>query len=185
MLRRSSKLLASYLEDAFSHSASTLTQPCRSFAVKVLEEHRDKCDPDNSNVTKFELVNDPELWKYVERLIPQRVIPPCPKEPGLSGWTPPTLSKEQAKTLPYFVVRTRNHMLPVYLVTEIRGPRYITYVRKVQGDPWVLRNDVQAYLKHLFPDRTIVTKVNELTQTVGFKGKFVDEVTEYLLGKGF
>lgn len=34
----------------------------------------------------------------------------------------------QAKKIPYFVARTVNHMLPVYMETEIRGEGLITYL---------------------------------------------------------
>ncbi|XP_022664542.1 probable 39S ribosomal protein L49, mitochondrial [Varroa destructor] len=160
-------------------------QPHRKYAVEVPDEHRHNFDPENPNLTKFEVVDDPEVWKYVERILPQRTIPPSPKEEGASGWKPARLTREEARNLPYFVARTKNHMLPVYLKEEVRGPRYITYVCKVHGDPWALRNELKLYLDELFPQQHIVTKVNELTQKVGFKGKFVNEITEFLLKKGF
>lgn len=77
-------------------------------------------------------------------------------------------------------------MLPVYEEAEIRGPRYITYVRKIQGDPWAFRNDLKAYIEEIkTTEKAVRTKVNELTQTVGVKGRYVEEIKEFLLKKGF
>ncbi|XP_022689849.1 probable 39S ribosomal protein L49, mitochondrial [Varroa jacobsoni] len=185
MLRRSSKLFVPCLQGTLVRLALPSVQPHRKYAVEVPDEHRHNFDPENPNLTKFEVVDDPEVWKYVERILPQRTIPPSPKEEGASGWKPARLTREEARNLPYFVARTKNHMLPVYLKEEVRGPRYITYVCKVHGDPWALRNELKLYLDELFPQQHIVTKVNELTQKVGFKGKFVNEITEFLLKKGF
>ena len=63
-------------------------------------------------------VQDPEEWKYVERLLDQsrpKTIPVPEVEPGKvlpSGFTMPTAKRGDS---PYFVKRNPNWMLPVYV----------------------------------------------------------------------
>lgn len=43
-----------------------------------------------------------------------------------------------SSNLPYFVARTKNHMVPVYLrLEEVRGIRKVTIIRHIEGDIWV------------------------------------------------
>jgi len=81
-----------------------------------------------------EVAND--RWQYVERLIPPLVVPPYPvQETYSSGWKPPA---DSGCHFPFFVRRTKNHMVPVYLRLEaIRGERKITLVKHIEGDIWV------------------------------------------------
>ena len=45
---------------------------------------------------------------------------------------------ERQPNLPFFVGRTKNHMVPVYLDLEaIRGQRKITMIKHIEGDIWV------------------------------------------------
>ncbi|XP_003743673.1 probable 39S ribosomal protein L49, mitochondrial [Galendromus occidentalis] len=157
----------------------------RLSSTDIPEKHLDKFDVDNPNYTKFEVVSDPDVWSHVERLMPKKIVPPSPTEGGPSGWTPVRLTREEARELPYFVQRTRNHMLPVYQRVDIRGPRYVTVVRKVQGDPWALRNALKEHIKQIRGTDDVTTMVNELTQTVGIKGQLVEEVKDFLIMKGF
>lgn len=95
MLRRSSKLFVPCLQGTLARLALPSVQPHRKYAVEVPDEHRHNFDPENPNLTKFEVVDDPEVWKYVERILPQRTIPPSPKEEGASGWKPARLTREE------------------------------------------------------------------------------------------
>uniref|UniRef100_A0A131XGN5 Large ribosomal subunit protein mL49 n=1 Tax=Hyalomma excavatum TaxID=257692 RepID=A0A131XGN5_9ACAR len=131
--------------------------------------------------TKVEEV--PGHWHYVERLLPLKAVPEPPKHEGVtpSGWRPPP---SQPPQLAYFVPRTRNHMLPVYLRKEIRGPRFITQVKHVEGDVWALHNDLKEYLESL-AGKEVLSQVHELGSYVGYKGAYVEEVKEWLYNKGF
>lgn len=122
-------------------------------------------------------------WHFVERLLPLRVVPEPPKHdgPAPSGWRPPL---PEAPPLPYFVRRSRNHLLPVYVHSEIRGPRFITRVRNVEGDLWALHNDLKKHLEGLC-GKEVLSQVHELGSYVGFKGCLEEEVKEWLYSKGF
>lgn len=98
--RRSPCILASLS----SSSATMLRRLVLPFASRagqrlssttVPEEHRDKFDPENPNYTKFEVVEDPDVWSHVERLIPDKRVPPMPDSPGPSGWQPVRLTKAE------------------------------------------------------------------------------------------
>ncbi|KAL3249016.1 hypothetical protein MRX96_056216 [Rhipicephalus microplus] len=95
-----------------------------------------------------------------------------------------TLALSQPPQLPYFVPRTRNHMLPVYLRKEIRGPRFITRVKHIEGDIWAFHDELKKYLESL-ANKEVLSQVHELGSYVGYKGAFVEEVTEWLYKKGF
>ncbi|CAN7936879.1 unnamed protein product [Ixodes hexagonus] len=112
-------------------------------------------------------------WHFVERLLPLKVVPEPPKHdgPAPSGWRPPP---PKAPPLPYYVRRSRNHLLPVYLHSEIRGPRFITRVKNVEGDLWALHNDLKKHLEGLC-GKEVLSQVHELGSYVGFKGCLEDE----------
>lgn len=94
MLRQCVRVLGRNAQNA-AVRPSAAVQAGRGFANAIPPEHSDKFDAENPNFTKFEVVNDPEVWKYVEKLIPSRRIPACPNVEGPSGWKPTTLTREQ------------------------------------------------------------------------------------------
>lgn len=49
------------------------------------------------------------------------------------------LFEESATQWPYYVRRTRNHMMPVYMLTKAGGSQHITKIGKIDGDIWVCR----------------------------------------------
>ncbi|KAJ8956566.1 hypothetical protein NQ317_012638 [Molorchus minor] len=92
---------------------------------------------------KYEVTYNPTDWKYVERILPLSVVPePKKKDNYTSGW------KRQADNLqnrPYFIERTKNHMIPVYLKISQRGIRRETIVKKIQGDIWLLEKELRTF----------------------------------------
>lgn len=135
------------------------------------------------DITQFpevEVVKNAPEWKYVERLLAPRVVPkPVAQSEYPSGWKPP----QPKPDLKYFVARTKNHMLPVYLHRSFRGQRIITAIRRIDGDIWQLEAELR-YLIEKRLNKQIVTRVNEMNGQIELKGDFVTIVEEYLLEKG-
>ncbi|XP_065093084.1 large ribosomal subunit protein mL49 [Ochlerotatus camptorhynchus] len=135
------------------------------------------------DITQFpevEVAKNPPEWKYVERLLASRVVPtPIAKPEYPSGWKPP----KPRSDLKYFVSRTKNFMLPVYLHRSFRGQRIITAVRRIDGDIWQLESELR-YLVEKKLNKSIVTRVNEMNGQIELKGDFVTIVEEFLLEKG-
>lgn len=133
---------------------------------------------------EVEVVHNPPEWKYVERLLPQEIIPkPAQKAEYPSGWQYPTANS--AKDLKYSVLRTKNHMVPVYLHTRFRGQRRITVVRRIEGDIWALEKDLRAVVEKARGGRLCASRVNEMSGQIHFHGDYVDQIREYLKQKGF
>ncbi|XP_055638657.1 probable 39S ribosomal protein L49, mitochondrial [Toxorhynchites rutilus septentrionalis] len=127
-----------------------------------------------------EVVKNPPEWKYIERLISPRVIPkPLSKATYPSGWKPPKPDVD----LKYFVPRTKNYMLPVYLRRTFRGQRIVTALRRVDGDIWQLEAELR-YLIEKKLQKQIVTRVNEMNGLIEFKGDYVTIIKDYLHDKG-
>lgn len=123
----------------------------------------------------------PAEWTYVERLLPFETIPePTPKENYPSGFIP---QKEEAKDLPYFIERTKNQELPIYLQVTYRGDRKISKIKKIEGDIWLLNDEIKHYLKDTHK-RYIQTRVHELARTIEVKGDYVNDLREWAYSKG-
>uniref|UniRef100_A0A1B6MUQ5 Large ribosomal subunit protein mL49 n=1 Tax=Graphocephala atropunctata TaxID=36148 RepID=A0A1B6MUQ5_9HEMI len=138
---------------------------------------------DTSNYTEFEIIHNPEEWKYVERLLPIKWIPdPEPKESYPSGWRP---QKADPEKIAYFVERTKNHMLPVYLHTADRGRQKHTKIRRIEGDIWRLSEELVRYIKPQMGFSSVGVKVEELRRTITLRGDFVDYSKTFLVDKGF
>ncbi|XP_049276687.1 probable 39S ribosomal protein L49, mitochondrial [Anopheles funestus] len=135
---------------------------------------------DVAQFPEVEVVRNPPEWKYVERLLAPRTVPkPIAKESYPSGWKPADPRPE----LKYVVLRTKNHMLPVYLRRAFRGQRRITAIRHVEGDIWQLEAELR-YLIEKQLDRPIITRVNEMSGLIELKGDHVAFVEKFLLEKG-
>ncbi|CAK1583055.1 unnamed protein product [Parnassius mnemosyne] len=131
---------------------------------------------------EFDVVKNPPEWAYVERLLPFDTIPAVsPKEKYPSGWIPP---REEARNLPFFVSRTKNHELPIYLNITFRGMRKITQIRKIDGDIWLLNDEIKIYLKEA-AKRYVETKVHELGKFIEVKGDYVNVLRDWAHTKGF
>ncbi|XP_068631002.1 large ribosomal subunit protein mL49 [Battus philenor] len=131
---------------------------------------------------EYEVVKNPPEWKYVERLLPFETIPAVtPKENYPSGWIPP---REEAKNLPYYMSRTRNHEVPIYLHVTFRGMRKITKIKKIEGDIWLFNDIIKAHLKET-SGKYVETRVHELGQFIEVKGDYVNILRDWAHSKGF
>lgn len=87
---------------------------------------------------------------------------------------------------PYFIHRSRNHMLPVYLEVSMRGTRRITQINNVDGDIWEFEKAIRKYLQRIYGDKKVVaTKVHEVCGHLCIHGDHVSRINEWLLKKGF
>lgn len=130
----------------------------------------------------YEIIKKPPEWKYVERLLPFSTIPSItPKHSYPSGWVPP---KEEAKDLPYFIPRDKNHDPPIYLEITYRGMRKISRIKKIEGDIWMMNSEIKAYLKSKH-NTYIETRVHELAKSIETKGDYVNDLLQWAYSKGF
>lgn len=131
---------------------------------------------------EYEVVKNPPEWAYVERLMPFDAIPAVkPKEKYPSGWIPPC---EEAKKLPYFISRSKNQELPIYLNITFRGMRKITQIRKIEGDIWLLNDLIKELLKEN-AHKYVETRVHELGRFIEVKGDYVNVLRDWAYSKGF
>lgn len=125
----------------------------------------------------YTISKDPEEWKFVEQALPPLTVPiPKPKEEYPSDWKP---QAENLKDKPYYVGRTRNHMLPVYLEKKFRGTKQTTHVRLIKGDIWLLHDQLVKFLQPESKFR-IQSQVNEFAGFLRFKGDFVNAIKYWL-----
>lgn len=136
---------------------------------------------------KIEILQSPPEWRFVERLVNNRVINEAPVTTDdflPSGWRPQKSVAELKTNFPYFVNRTKNHQVPVYLVSTFRGQRKITKVRRIEGDIWALEKDLKEALQKTRKQR-VETRVNEVSGQIDVKGIHVDEISDFLMQRGF
>ncbi|XP_044749157.1 probable 39S ribosomal protein L49, mitochondrial [Coccinella septempunctata] len=132
--------------------------------------------------TKYEISRSPDEWKYVERIIPPITVPNfAQKEEYHSEFKPPS---GNAKDHPYFIPRTKNHMIPVYLHIQQRGMRRLTVVRKIQGDIWLLGKELETFLQPM-SKKPIRMQINEFTGGIRINGDYVNAIKYWLQEKGF
>lgn len=135
---------------------------------------------------EVEVLKNPPEWKYVERLLPKEVIPKLvPKPEYPSGWKPQSVGMGDIEKVAYYIPRTRNHMIPVYLETTFRGQRRVTVVKHVQGNLWQLERELRQIVEKARNGRKCATRVNEMSGQVRIHGDYVDVVREYLKSKGY
>lgn len=138
---------------------------------------------DLKGLPDYEVLESPPQWKYVERLLFSKTVPkPVSKEEYPSGWIP---QSPDCVNQPYYVPRNKNHMVPVHLKLTFRGQRKITLIKKVQGDIWLLAEEMKAYLKTKHSSKFIIFRVHELSGNIEVKGDFYYDVKDFLLKKGF
>jgi len=141
---------------------------------------------------EFVATQNPEEWKYVDRLVEaaKSKTVPVPKLDSVaaSGFLMP-LAKPKDYT--YFVRRTLNHMLPVYvskLAVDNNGASdkgiTITSVKKVEGDVFKLREDLCEFLLQRY-EQEFISQPDELRQKVVFRGNFESDFKDFLKLRGF
>lgn len=150
------------------------------------KSHRLKRVDQISGFTEYEKFENPPEWHHVEALLFKKLVPvPAPKEEYPSGWKPPSPSSESTEN-PYFVERSRNHMLPVYLQIKQRGVFRYTHVKKVFGDLAKFEEDLQKFLTKRYKSKSkVATRRDEINCTVEVKGDYVIGCREFLSQKGF
>ena len=164
---------------------------------------------DKGFYSKAEVVSDPNVWFWVQRLFPREPLPHdniiTSENPEYkpSGWKP---ASKTAPALAYFVPRTRGGLLPVYKklfrrdtykdkkrviwrkiwVDHIpeREPEVATVISRCDGDPRELEKDVRGFLEHKY-QKKILSAVNESTGHLTLKGNWIFDVVKYLEDKGF
>lgn len=130
----------------------------------------------------IEIIKNPPQWQHVENILPRKTVPePISKDAYPSGWSP---SNPEANKHPYFIARTRNHMIPVYLEIDHRGLRRITRIKFISGDIWTLYHDVMGYIKDYLA-KTERAQVNELNRQIVINGDYVNLIKDFLAKKGF
>ncbi|KAK7469619.1 hypothetical protein BaRGS_00036348 [Batillaria attramentaria] len=171
-----------------THFSSTLVQAQRhhlsSSSSTTVSELTD------ADLAEYE--TSTEEFKYVERLLPPKTIPSPPKHesyPTPSGWIPP---KESGRTHPYFVRRTKNHVLPIYPEFRNGGTRKLVLIKNIEGDIWAsirlfsaLDADLRAHLEQVTGWTPIASQVHEVGRYIRVKGLVADHVCDFLLSKGF
>lgn len=142
----------------------------------------EKYDKD-AKYADYEVTKDQKEWEFVMRALGSGVVPQPPTEEKVypSGWKP---QSKKALELPYFVERTPNHMLPVYVTPTYRGMRRITKIKGIQGDIWLLEKQLKEHIQN-FTDIPIGSQINESVGTIQFRGDYVILVRGWLLEQGF
>lgn len=98
-----------------------------------------------------------------------------------SEWTP---QKPEAFNYPYYIKRTKNHMVPVYLKLGFRNIKKTTIIRNVKGDIWKLHAEILDYINNYMAKKHR-SKVNEFSGVIAINGDQVNLVKDYLISKGF
>lgn len=137
---------------------------------------------DKKEYPNVEIIKNPVEWKFVEKLLSKQIVPPATIKPEYpSGWRPQTID---VRSNDYFIARTKNHMIPIYLQVTFRGTRRITIIKRIQGDIWNLEIELREMIEKLI-GRKIASRINEMSGQIHFKGDFVNIVKDYLINKGF
>lgn len=128
------------------------------------------------------MIQNPPEWKYVEDLLGKPTIPlPLVKPEYPSGWTPP--NPEKYKDLPYFVARSKNFMVPVYLQIKYNGLSRRSILKNIEGDIWQLDKELHELIEKKAKKR-VFSRVNEMNRQIMFKGDYVTLIQKYLISKG-
>ena len=148
------------------------------------EIYEDGIDENNFTKVRNLTETEPQRWYWVQRLMPKQTLPRSNFEPGKqypSGYKTPAAGPPD---LPYFVMRTRNHLLPVYKLIEKEDERVKTIILRIDGDIWELEQEIRTRLEAKHQKR-IITGVNEVRGELKFLGDHVFEVVDYLEELGF
>lgn len=75
-------------------------------------------------------------------------------------------------------------MIPVYLKITYRGQRHVTQLKHIHGDIWKLENELHQMIEKNI-GKKIVTRINEMSGQIWFKGDYVTMIGNYLMNKGY
>lgn len=155
-----------------------VVEPWNKHTFKDMAKELDSMETRQFEVTK-------EGWEFVERLLPKKLIPKIPDAKAgdelPSGFRVPSAKPGDYE---YHVGRTRNHMLPVYTKLNRDSMLLTTVVRKCDGNLYKLRDDICAFLRDRYR-LEFHSQIDELNETIRFRGDFEQDFKEFLLAKGF
>ncbi|OWF40237.1 39S ribosomal protein L49, mitochondrial-like [Mizuhopecten yessoensis] len=137
-------------------------------------------EPSLPQYTDYEVSK--EDFKYVKKLLPPGTVPEPPEDgkPTTTGWVPQTGNINEKI---YWIRRTKNHMLPVYLGEKNGGASQVTSIRKIEGDIWAFDKDLRHAVGKMVSKR-MLTQINEVSRTIKLKGNYMKEVGEFLVKQG-
>ncbi|EOA89919.1 hypothetical protein ACJQWK_02880 [Exserohilum turcicum] len=81
----------------------------------------------------------------------------------------------------YTVSRSTNKNLPIYTDYKRGGNLHQTLVRKITGDVMALRDELRVFLNK--KDEDVI--INSLTRHIVVKGHHANEITQFLVARGF
>ncbi|KAF6022861.1 MRPL49 [Bugula neritina] len=138
----------------------------------------------------YEVSKDPAEWKYVEHLLPKSFVPEVPGSslhhyPTPSGWVPQ--QEEKYAKLPYYISRTKNHQMPIYIKERTDSPLKFTHIGNISGNIWALDADIRELLEasKTDPNYLVLTQVHEPGRFIRVKGVHADTIAQFLIDKGF
>ena len=157
-------------------------------------------DGDDGTFSGAEVVQDKNVWFWVQRLLPSPEPPTLPRSDSRerlpSGWIPPPITPPDRT---FFVRRLPNGLFPVFkhlihrevvrvkLITDHvfdPEPDVLTLVELVDGEIRDLEielvNELQRQKK-----RKILSAVSEFEGKITLKGNHVEEVVKWLEDNGF
>lgn len=82
------------------------------------------------------------------------------------------------------MARSKNHMIPCYLIFAFRKTKKTTILRHIRGDIWLLEKELKEFLQPQFY-LPIRTQVNEFVGHIRIHGDYVNAVKYFLEKKGY
>ncbi|PAA75892.1 hypothetical protein BOX15_Mlig001027g9, partial [Macrostomum lignano] len=162
--------------------------------LQQLGEQKQQFGPARSVPVEFEASSE-DFEAFVTPLLAADTVPEPPRHasyPTPSGWSPPSPDALAGRTgRPYAVLRTRNHMLPIYYAETDRrrtenvpGTRRMTIVKRIQGDTAALAHDLRRLLE---PDNDgpLFVQVDDVSGTIRIVGQHEQRVAKFLMDCGF
>ena len=135
----------------------------------------------------YSVSTSPQDWQFVERLLPATLKPAVPKlDRYPSGFLPQKNGPDESVEMyQYYVGRTFNHMLPVYLdsLCKDNSEHLFTTVKRAEGNLYQLRKDIDDFLFAMYK-REFICQVSELQNSLRYKGDLQEEIKIFLLNKG-
>lgn len=83
----------------------------------------------------------------------------------------PAPPRPAASATAYLVSRTRSNRLPVYLRTQAGGSKITTLIRRVEGDPLALRDEVKGLVGMEGRDVVVNPTTGHVVIKVGFQSQ--------------